>query len=417
MAHNGSTRKLDTGKRFVAYSYGAGFPGFMVGEHKAKGSSTDQLTLIRDPDLTAEGRSDCQIFSNNFSDSRYVTHIWCSPMTRTIRTALLCFQSAIARGVKVEPLDILQNWDTSPNSIGMDKEDLYKHFGEQVDFEKLAEGWNDKSSSKWAPKNRNLNIAAIKLALNGLRSTTTNMIEVVIISHGSVLKEMTNGKGGWRSGKVRSYLIGDTGETWLLLDKSDLEARRCYPLNQNMIPTLDRVQPEPLDPSILVDTLTHKHSESFEKAPEVKIKVVIQIVAKNTSKKTEEEILKTSKRYETRLDALFKLLQEELPPTNVEGGGNEDVKARPIIGSKQRPITTQASKIPIAIWRIEDHDIARKTPLKVASARRILSMNHSGILRKSCKLCLGPTDTSTSEKMVVGKYECRKRLKTDSIMR
>ncbi|THV47592.1 hypothetical protein BGAL_0301g00120 [Botrytis galanthina] len=306
-------------------------------------------------------------------------------MTRTIRTALLCFQSAIARGVKVEALDILQNWDTSPNGIGMDKEDLCKHFGEQVDFEKLAERWNDKSSSKWAPNNQKSNIPAIKLALNDLRSTTTNTIEVVIISHGSVLSELTNGRrGSWRSGEVRSYLIGDTGEPWLLLDKSNLEARRRHPLNQNAIPTLDRVQSKPLDPSIIVDTLTHKHSESFEKAPEVNIKVAIQIVAKNTSKKTEEEILKISKSYETRLDALFKLFQEELPPTNVEGGGNEDVKVRPIIGSKQRPITTQASKIPIAIWRTKEHNTARKIPLKVASARRIPSMNHSGILRKSC---------------------------------
>lgn len=117
-------------------------------------------------------------------------------MTRTIRTVLLCFQSAIARGVKVEALDILQNWDTSPNGIGIDKEDLCKHFGEQVDFEKLAEGWNDKSSSKWAPKSQKSNIPAIKLALNDLRSTTTNMIEVVIISHGSVLSELTNGRKG-----------------------------------------------------------------------------------------------------------------------------------------------------------------------------------------------------------------------------
>lgn len=210
-------------------------------------------------------------------------------------------------------------------------------------------------------------------------------------------------------------MIGDTGEPWLLLDKSNLEARRCHPLNQNTIPTLDRVQPKPLDPSILVDTLTHKRSESFEKAPAVNIKMVIQIVAKNTSKKTEEEILKISKSYETRLDALFKLFQEELPSTNVEGGGNEDVKARPIIVSKQRPTTTQASKIPIAIWRIKERDTARKTPWKVASARRLPSMNHSGILRKSCKLCLGPMDMSTSKKMIVGKHDCRKRLQTDSL--
>ncbi|KAF7901182.1 hypothetical protein EAF00_003403 [Botryotinia globosa] len=335
------------------------------GEHKAKGFSADQLALIRDPDLTAEGRSNCQTFSDNFSDSRYVTHIWCSPMTRTIRTALLCFQSAIARGVKVEALEILQNWDTSPNGIGMDKEGLCKHFGEQADFDKVEEGWNDKSSGRWASDSQTSNVPALKLALNGLRSTT-NIVEVVIISHGSVLKELTNRSGGWRSGEVRSYLIGDTGEPWFFLNKNALEDRRCHLLNQNMIPTSDRVQPESLGPSSLAETLTHKHSESFEKAPAVKIKMVIQIVAKNTSKKIKEELLETSKICETHVDTLFKLFHEESPPIKVEGGDIEDVKARPIIGSKQGPITSQASKIPIAIERIKDHDIARKTPLKVA---------------------------------------------------
>ena len=119
-------------------------------------------------------------------------------MTRTIRTALLSFESAIDRGVKVQALDLLQNWDSSPNGIGMDKEYLHKHFGEQVDFDKVEEGWNDKSSGKWAPKSQEGKIAALKLALNNLRSTT-NIVEVVIVSHGSVLRELTN-----RGGKLRA---------------------------------------------------------------------------------------------------------------------------------------------------------------------------------------------------------------------
>ncbi|TGO28221.1 hypothetical protein BPAE_0030g00060 [Botrytis paeoniae] len=217
------------------------------GEHKVQGFSTDQLFLIRDPDLTAEGRSDCQTFSKDFSDSRHVTHIWCSPMTRTIRTAPLSFEDAIARGVKVQALDILQNWDTSPNGIGMDKEYLRKHFGEQVDFDKVEEGWNDKASGKWAPKSQKWNSSALKLALNDLQSTTT-MVEVVIVSHGSVLRELTNGRGGWRSGEVRSYLIDDKGEPCLSLDASGLEVHRSHSLNQHMIPKSDQIHSQPLGP-------------------------------------------------------------------------------------------------------------------------------------------------------------------------
>ncbi|KAM0133821.1 hypothetical protein ACHAO1_006087 [Botrytis cinerea] len=291
------------------------------GAHKTQAFFTEQLSLIRDPDLTAEGLSNCKVFSKNFSDSGYVTHVWCSPMTRTIRTALLSFESAIDRGVKVQALDLLQNWDSSPNGIGMDKEYLHKHFGEQVDFDKVEEGWNDKSSGKWAPKSQEWKIAALKLALNNLRSTT-NIVEVVIVSHGSVLRELTN-RG-------------------------------------------DRVHSEPLDPSILPETLTYKPSESSEKASAVKIKVVIKTIAKDVSKNAKEEILKASKRCETHEDVLFKLFQEDFPPTKVEGGNIEGVGSRPIILSKPGPMTTQASKIQTAIGRISDHGIATKTSLKLA---------------------------------------------------
>ncbi|KAK8907199.1 hypothetical protein QC760_004470 [Botrytis cinerea] len=334
------------------------------GAHKTQAFFTEQLSLIRDPDLTAEGLSNCKVFSKNFSDSGYVTHVWCSPMTRTIRTALLSFESAIDRGVKVQALDLLQNWDSSPNGIGMDKEYLHKHFGEQVDFDKVEEGWNDKSSGKWAPKSQEWKIAALKLALNNLRSTT-NIVEVVIVSHGSVLRELTN-RGGWRSGEVRSYLIDDKGKPHLSLDKSGLEFYRSHPLNQDMISKSDRVHSEPLDPSILPETLTYKPSESSEKASAVKIKVVIKTIAKDVSKNAKEEILKASKRCETHEDVLFKLFQEDFPPTKVEGGNIEGVGSRPIILSKPGPMTTQASKIQTAIGRISDHGIATKTSLKLA---------------------------------------------------
>ncbi|KAF5874380.1 putative phosphoglycerate mutase family protein [Botrytis fragariae] len=205
----------------------------------------------------------------------------------------------------------------------MDKEYLHKHFGEQVDFDKVEEGWNDKASGEWVPKSQMWNIPALKLALNGLRSTTTN-VEVVIVSHGSVLRELTNGRGDWRSGEVRSYLIDDNGKPFLFLDKGGLE-----------------IHSQPTGPSILAKTLTHKPSESSEKAHAVKMKVVIQIVAKDTSKNTKEEILKVLKRCETDVDALFKIFQEELQPTKVEGGDIEGVKARPIIVLKQGPITKQ----------------------------------------------------------------------------
>ncbi|TEY83174.1 hypothetical protein BOTCAL_0025g00350 [Botryotinia calthae] len=191
------------------------------------------------------------------------------------------------------------------------------------------------------------------------------MVEIVIVSHGSVLRELTN-QIGWRSGEIRSYLVDDKGKPCRSLDKSGLEVRRSHPLNQHMISKSDRVHSEQLEPSILAETLTNKPSESSKKASVVKIKVVIKIIGKDTSKNTKEEILKASKRCETHMDALFKLFQEEFPPTKVEEGDIEGIEARPIIVSKPRPMTTQESKIQIAIGRISDHGIARNTSLKLA---------------------------------------------------
>lgn len=96
------------------------------------------------------------------------------------------------------------------------------------------------------------------------------------------------------------------------------------------------------------------------------MKVVIKTIGKDTSKDTKEEILKALKRCETHEDVLFKVFHEDFPPTKVEGGDIEGVEARPIIISKPGPMTTQASKIQIAIGRISDHDVAGKISVKLA---------------------------------------------------
>lgn len=115
-------------------------------------------------------------------------------MRRTINTALLSFEDVIARGVKVQAMDVLQNWDSSPNGTGMDKSYLHDHFSEQVDFAKVEDGWNVKPSGKWAYANHHWRFSTLKQALKDLRSST-NLVEVAIVTHGSFLNTFTSKDG------------------------------------------------------------------------------------------------------------------------------------------------------------------------------------------------------------------------------
>ncbi|TGO84234.1 hypothetical protein BPOR_0531g00040 [Botrytis porri] len=97
-----------------------------------------------------------------------------------------------------------------------------------------------------------------------------------------------------------------------------------------MIPTPERVHSESLDPPMLAESSIDKPSESSEKAPALEVKVVIKTIAKDTSTIAKEGILKASKRCEIHVNVLFKLFQEEPPPTKVEGVDIKGVEARPI---------------------------------------------------------------------------------------
>ncbi|KAJ8060871.1 hypothetical protein OCU04_009952 [Sclerotinia nivalis] len=314
-----------------------------------------------DPDLTSEGRSNCRRFSKKFSSkSNYITHIWCSPMKRTINTALLSFKDVIARGVKVQAMDVLQNWDASANGIGMDKDYLQEHFGGQVDFDKVEEGWNEKSFGKWAPKNQDWKIPALKMALRDLRSTT-NMAEVVIVSHGSVLDDLAHLRGRYRRswrGEICSYLINDLGEPCQLLDKYALEHYRSHVTDDQMIPKSDQDLSNTNDPeqSRLAVALNPSASKYSGNAL-VEINPVNKAITQNIS--TTVEILETVKQTENNLATLAQPFQEETTAIGVKRVYPQEFEAEPMHLSKKISRTAQRSNTLTVIWSMSDHDIAR----------------------------------------------------------
>ncbi|KAI9649477.1 hypothetical protein NHQ30_002053 [Ciborinia camelliae] len=297
---------------------------------------------IRDPDLTAKGRLDCQKFSQNFaSESKYISHIWCSPMKRTINTALLSFKDAINRGVKVQAMDLLQNWDSSPNGIGMDRDDLLKQFGGQVDFDKVGEGWNNKSSGRWAEEYGG-SIPALKLALRDLRSDI-DMVEVVLISHGSILDTLTahTGRGGWKYNTVRTFLIDDHGEPYQLLDKDALKNFRSNARDTHAIPTSDQHLSKKFEESKFAATANLKASQYSTNVQTVDINFLSKAMMESISTSTKEEILETAKHIEANSDALVKLVE-------VIGAATQEVETRSTNPSEKIPRTPENSKIPIA---------------------------------------------------------------------
>ncbi|CAD6446822.1 06d4e72c-c8eb-42f7-add8-6232fd7e2480 [Sclerotinia trifoliorum] len=330
--------------------------------HKAPGVYERLACFMCDPDLTIEGRENCRIFAKNFSsDTNYITHIWCSPMKRTINTALLSFKDVIARGVKVQAMDLLQNRDASANGIGMDKEDLQKHFGEQVDFDKVEKGWNEKFVGKWAPGNQDWKMPALKMALKDLRSTT-NVAEVVIVSHGSLLDDLTHLRGDYRRswrGEVRSYLINDLGEPCQLLNRNALKQYRSHATDDQTIPKADQDLPNTNDPdqSRLAVALNPSASKDSGEAL-VEINLVNEAIPRTIP--TTVKILETAKQPENNPTTSAQPLQQDTTAITLKRVCPQEFKAEPIHTSKKISRAVEGTNKLMGIWSMSDHDIARK---------------------------------------------------------
>lgn len=287
-------------------------------------------------------------------------------MKRTINTALLSFKDVIQRGVKVQAMDLLQNRDASANGIGMDKEDLQKLFGAQVGFEKVEEGWNEKSFGKWAPGNQDWKMPALKMALKDLRSTT-NIAEVVIVSHGSLLDDLTRLRGGYRRswrGEVRSYLINDPGEPCQLLDKNALEQYRSLATDDQMIPKSDQDLTNTNDPekSRLAVALNPPASKNSGEAL-VEIAPINKTIPQTIP--TTVQILETAKQTENNPTTSAQPLQQKTTTKTtttikLKRIFPQEFEAEPLHISKKIYAIPQENNKLNGIWSMSDQDIARK---------------------------------------------------------
>ncbi|KAI0541979.1 histidine phosphatase superfamily [Xylaria digitata] len=175
---------------------------------------------IRDPDLTDLGKKQCEELCKNFPYHDKITHLFASPIRRTIFTCQFSFAPAVTGGKKIVALQDTQEVSLYPCDVGSDVEPLKKEFGDLVDFTLLTDDWNKKTpDSKYHPDPQKLEARArdARLWLREFLKDVSDDAHVVLVTHGGILHFITEdwsglnpGRGtGWENTEYRSYEFAD----------------------------------------------------------------------------------------------------------------------------------------------------------------------------------------------------------------
>lgn len=149
---------------------------------------------IQDPDLTPFGELQCQRLAKDFAHQDRIDLIVCSPLRRTIYTALHGFRPAIERGIKVIALPEIQETADVPCDTGSDVAKLRKEMEQQpVDLGLVHEGWNSKKD-RWAPL-----ASAVEQRAREARQWLKARPEqyIVVVTHGGFLHYFTEDWQGY----------------------------------------------------------------------------------------------------------------------------------------------------------------------------------------------------------------------------
>jgi hypothetical protein len=126
---------------------------------------------IKDPKLTLQGGQQCKEFAASFKNQiRHVTQTICSPMTRTIKTAMMVFKDA---KVKIYAMPELQNFDSGPNGQRQSLRELTRRYrGRNLVIDVAAHGktgWDRKKDGEWSSGKSQWRVDHIMEFLHGLR--------------------------------------------------------------------------------------------------------------------------------------------------------------------------------------------------------------------------------------------------------
>jgi len=149
-----------------------------------------------DPILTARGFDQCQRVLGSFPHMNDITVILCSPLRRTLQTALFCFQPIYIRGLKLIPWPALREWGNGASNIGYTVDQMAKELAElPVDLRLLNEGWELEQDLESEGAERSKRVRKQLLSLsdtllsggvwNGIPLEKHNgQIQILVVSHG-----------------------------------------------------------------------------------------------------------------------------------------------------------------------------------------------------------------------------------------
>lgn len=171
---------------------------------------------IRDPSLTPFGHLQCESVSKTFPHMDKITHILCSPLTRTLETALECFKPVLDRGVKIVAWRQLVEFGNGEPNKGYKLPDLKKKVeGLPIDLRYLTEGW-DTTPNLYADGPARARKAAKTLhsfcqvcSRSGGRASDRLDVELVVVSHATFLRYLLCER---ESSRLPGYLMKRANE-------------------------------------------------------------------------------------------------------------------------------------------------------------------------------------------------------------
>jgi broad specificity phosphatase PhoE len=158
---------------------------------------------IFNPVLTSIGIEQCAHLRETFDKMGKVTHIFASPLRRTLETAIHSFYPALDRGLKITAWPSLRETGDGPCNCGDSSADLAKKCkGWPVDLDLVHEGWEDETVKQHeiveTVKKVHLDLLALVHAvINGgvwygkTYEPTDAGADMVFVSHGSLLHKVT----------------------------------------------------------------------------------------------------------------------------------------------------------------------------------------------------------------------------------
>ncbi|PVH85680.1 hypothetical protein DL98DRAFT_650656 [Cadophora sp. DSE1049] len=181
-------------------------------------------TSLRDTNLTPHGKEQSRALSTSFPHASKIKYVLCSPLRRTINTALIGFPSVYARGVKCILYEDLREFGQAQCNTGSTLLKLRENFKEintgVVNTELIYGGWE--WLHEYGSNAKRERIVKVKKALKEFESVVVNggtwkgmvfmphygedNVEVVVVSHGGLLCQLMGyPKQNWANAEWRTF--------------------------------------------------------------------------------------------------------------------------------------------------------------------------------------------------------------------